>query len=78
MNTEKAKDDVEWRVTRIENSLQHPLIEPEKSPKERDQFWQDFESKDFKYIAKKYGGLAPLWRKAARKAKRVVKKIIGK
>ena len=75
---EKAKDDVEWRETRIEDSMQHPLIEPEKRPKERDQFWKDFESKDFLYIAKKYGGLTPLWRKAVRKAKSVVEKILGK
>ena len=75
---EKAKNDVEWRETRIEDSMQHPLIEPEKRPKERDQFWQDFESKDFSYIAKKYGGLTPLWRKAARKAKRLLKGLISK
>lgn len=75
---EKAKGDVEWRETRIEDSMQHPLIEPEKRPQERDKFWQDFESKDFSYIAKKYGGLVPLWRKVARKVKRLLKGLISK
>lgn len=75
---EKAKNDVQWRETKIEDSMQHPLIEPEKRPKERDQFWQDFESKYFSYIAKKYGGMIPLWRKAARKVKRLLKGLISK
>ena len=75
---EKVKNDVEWQETRIEDSMQPPLKAPFPRPKERDVFWKEFKTKDFSYIAKKYGGLTPLWRKIARKAKRVVKNIIGK
>lgn len=75
---EKVKNYVEWRETRIEDSMQPPLKAPFPRPKERDVFWKEFKTKNFSYIAKKYGGLTPLWRKIARKAKRVVKNIIGK
>lgn len=75
---EKAKINIEWRQTRIEDSMQPPLKAPFPRPKERNQFWKDFNNKDFSYIAKKYGGLIPLWRKAARKVKRLIKNLIYK
>ena len=74
---EKILDEVKgkliWRETRIEDSMQPPLKAPFPKPETREQFWKDFENKDFSYIAKKYGGLAPLWYKAIRKIKRLVK-----
>ena len=75
---ENAKSVVDWKATSIETSMQNALRISYPEPETRDQFWKDFESKDFTYIAKKYGGLTPLWRKAARKAKRIVKKVLGK
>ncbi|SCP96221.1 Coenzyme F420 hydrogenase/dehydrogenase, beta subunit C-terminal domain [Anaerobium acetethylicum] len=75
---EKAKNDIVWYKTRIEDSMQHPLIEPEKVPDERNQFWKDFENKDFSYIARKYGNYTPLWRRTLRKAKHLIKKVLGK
>lgn len=75
---EKTKSEVEWKKTRIEDSMQPPLKAPFPRPITRDQFWKDFEEKDFSYIIKKYGGQIPMWRKAVRKAKRVIKKRMGK
>lgn len=72
---EKAKNDVEWRETRIEDSMQPPLKAPFPKPKEREQFWKDFESKDFSYIVKKYGTIKKpsLLRRCARKVRRMLK-----
>ena len=70
---DEVKDKLIWRETRIEDSMQPPLKAPFPKPETREQFWKDFENKDFSYIAKKYGGLAPLWYKAIRKIKRLVK-----
>lgn len=75
---DEVKDKLVWKRTRIEDSMQPPLKAPFPKPKTREHFWKDFENKDFSYIAKKYGGLTPLWRKAARKAKRIIKKMLGK
>ena len=50
-------------------------------PKKAHDFLTDLDNLTFSECLKKYGGYPvpiPLWRKAARKAKRVVKKIIGK
>ena len=80
MYFDKAKSDVEWVKTRIEDSMQPPLIEPFPKPKTRDQFWKDFEEKDFSFIAKKYGTerKSSILRRIARKAKRLIKKLLGK
>lgn len=77
---EKVKNDVDWRDTRIEDSMQPPLKAPFPRPKERDGFWKDLESKDFSYIAKKYGTIkkSSLLRRCVGKAKQIVKKIIGR
>lgn len=70
---DKVKDKLVWKETRIEDSLQPPLKAPFPKPESRDKFWKDFENKDFSYIAKKYGGIAPLWYKAIRKIKKIIK-----
>lgn len=77
---EKAKNDVEWRETRIEDSMQPPLKAPFPRPKERDVFWKELKTKDFSFIAKKYGIVKKpsLLRRCAGKAKRIAKKIIGR
>lgn len=73
---EAVRDKLVWKQTRIEDSMQPPLKAPFPKPETRDQFWRDFQIKDFSYIAKKYGGLTPLWRKVTRKAKQGIKVIL--
>ncbi len=51
-----VKNEVEWKQTRLEDSMQPPLKAPFPKPIEREQFWSDFSNKSFGYIAKKYGG----------------------
>ncbi|WP_195599811.1 Coenzyme F420 hydrogenase/dehydrogenase, beta subunit C-terminal domain [Longibaculum muris] len=51
----KVKKQLVWKKTKIEDSMQPPLISPFPIPKSRTQFWNDFESTDFRYIVKKYG-----------------------
>lgn len=50
------KDQVKWKETRLEDSMQTPLIAPFPEPENRKNFWSDFENRNFDYIAKKYGG----------------------
>lgn len=49
-----VNDTIRCKSTRIEDSMQMPLKAPFPRPKERDQFWNDFEKCSFTYIAKKY------------------------
>lgn len=53
----KARESLNWRSTKIEDSMQRVFIKPYERPKMRGQFWKDFKRKDFKYIAAKYGGI---------------------
>lgn len=69
---EKAKDTVIWKQTNIEDSMQPPLIAPFPKPEDREKFWKDIHEKRFSYIAKKYGGQVPLWKKIARRVKRII------
>ena len=77
---DEVKDKLIWKETRIEDSLQPPLKAPFPKPETREQFWRDFENKDFSYIAKKYGTIkkTSLVRRVARKAKHLVNKMLGK
>lgn len=52
---ERVKRNLTWKETRIEDSVQPPLVSPFERPKERERFWIDFRKKNFDYIAKKYG-----------------------
>lgn len=74
---ERVKDVITWKETKIENSMQPPLIAPLPKPGNRGQFWKDFRKRDFAYIAKVYGGNLPIWEKAIRKIYRTFKKIIS-
>lgn len=51
------KDRVRWQETSLEDSMQPPLIAPFPEPENRENFWNDFEYRNFDYIAKKYGGI---------------------
>ncbi len=53
---ELIKNDLVFRETKIDDSMQPPLVAPFPKPSSRDDFWKDFLSKDFDYIARKYGG----------------------
>ncbi len=52
----KIKENINWKSTKIEDSMQPPLRAPFPRPNKRDVFWEDLRVKDFGYIAKKYGG----------------------
>lgn len=53
---EQAKEQLIWKQTRLEDSLQPPLKAPFPKPDNRETFWFDFRNKPFEYVAKKYGG----------------------
>lgn len=59
---EEVRDKLVIQSTRIEDSMQPPLKAPFPRPDTRDQFWHDFENKNFTYIAKKYGDFGTLSR----------------
>ncbi|MFR2776310.1 MAG: Coenzyme F420 hydrogenase/dehydrogenase, beta subunit C-terminal domain [Anaerostipes sp.] len=69
---ESVRDDIHWKETRLEDSMQPPLIAPFPKPDNREQFWNDFISKKFQYIANKYAdaGVVNLLKKVLRKIKR--------
>lgn len=50
------KEKLMWKETKIEDSMQPPLIEPFPKPIDRIEFWDDLNKKNFNYIATKYGG----------------------
>ena len=52
---ETVKNQLIFKQTKIEDSLQPPLKAPFPKPANRETFWSDFESKSFDFIAKKYG-----------------------
>lgn len=51
---ERVKDNLLYKETKIEDSMQRAFIEPEKRPPNRDIFWKDFHSHGFAYIRDKY------------------------
>ena len=61
VNTEKGMkifktvtELLDIRETKIEDSIQQPFIEPFAIPKERAEFWKDYEELSFDWIVKKY------------------------
>ncbi|MGN1132667.1 MAG: Coenzyme F420 hydrogenase/dehydrogenase, beta subunit C-terminal domain [Ruminococcus sp.] len=53
---DNVKDMLKYKKTGIEDSMQSALKAPFKKPDEREQFWKDFATHDFEFIAKNYGG----------------------
>ena len=45
----------------IEDCMQKPLIEPYDRPIGREQFWEDYKTKSFSEIARKYGNDTFVW-----------------
>lgn len=52
---DKISASLEYRVCKIEDSMQPALKAPFSEPENRSKFWKDFRTKDFGYIVKKYG-----------------------
>ncbi len=71
---EEIKSSVEWRQTRLEDSIRPSMTHPFPKPKFRDRFWEDFYSKPFRYTAKKYGGYG-LGSRIKRKAREAVGRL---
>ena len=70
---EELKENLEYRNTRIEDSMQPALKQPFSRPASRQKFWNDFRTKPFSYIAKTYGTLS-----CTQKIKRKLKKYLKK
>ena len=77
---EKVKEELIWKQTKLEDSMQPPLKAPFPKPDSREQFWSDFENKSFEYVAKKYGGIGLKndAKSFLRKIKRKIKKLVSK
>lgn len=77
---ELVKEQLIWKETQLENSLQPPLKAPFPKPENREKFWRDFRTQPFGYIAKEYGGIGlknntkVFLKKVKRKIKRLVVK----
>lgn len=71
-----VKEQIKWKETRLEDSMQPPLKTPFPEPESRDDFWRDFENRDFDYIAKKYGGVGTK-NKIKRCLGKIKRKLIG-
>ncbi len=70
---EKIKDVVEWCETRIEDSMQPPLVGPFAAPPKRAQGMHDLISLPFEKVAVRYGGHG-LIKSIKRKIKKIIKK----
>lgn len=74
----QVRNQLIWKQTKLEDSLQPPLKAPFPKPKNRKLFWNDFRNKTFEYVAKKYGGIGlkndtkTFWKKLKRKIKKLV------
>lgn len=77
----RIKDNIVYQESDKYNCKQPRLVSPASKPKDRNQFWSDIEKKGIDYCLENYKEkevTIPLWRKVGRKAKRIVKKIIGR
>lgn len=70
---ESVKENIIYKECRIEQSMQPPLRKPFEAPKDREAFWTDYRSRNFDYIADKYGKI-----KYSAKVKFKIKKILRK
>lgn len=58
---EGCMDHIHVIQTSIEDCMQKPLIEPYDRPIGREQFWEDYKTKSFSEIARKYGNDTFVW-----------------
>lgn len=73
---EVVKTDINWKETRLADSMQPPLKAPFPEPDNRVIFWSDFSSRSFDYVAKKYAG-AGFINKVKRGLVKIKRKMIG-
>lgn len=73
---ENVRNNLQWKATHIEDSMQTPLKAPFPKPQNRNEFWKDLGAKDFKFIAKKYGGYG-LQNKIQRKIGALKRKLLN-
>lgn len=73
---DSVKNVLKYKETRIEDSMQPPLIAPFEKPLEREQFWSEFANKGFDYVAKKYGG-AGVANRIKRHLRKIKRKLVG-
>lgn len=52
---EEVKSSIKWCPTKIEDSMQPPLIKAYSPPANREEFWNDMSRENFDIVAKKYG-----------------------
>ena len=72
---ETVKEQLRWKATRLEDSMQPPLKAPFPEPENRKQFWSDFGSRNFDYISQKYGG-AGIGNKVRRGLRKIKRKLV--
>lgn len=79
LNTKKGMDmfelvseKLQYKQTRIEDSMQPSLYESFPIPDNRERFWNDFYNKPFSYMVRKYGK-----NKWIKRVKRKVKEMLG-
>ena len=70
---DKTEDNMFIKPLKTEDVLQPDLKEPFPEPEDRDVFWQEYRTKSFGYIARKYGRYG-----ADRTPKMLVKRAVGK
>lgn len=75
---DECKENLVWKQTRIEYSIQPPLKAPFARPDNRDAFWKDLQTEDFEIVAKHYGeyGQINAVKKKARDLKRQIARIV--
>ena len=71
-----VKKSIKWKETRLEDSMQSPMKAPFPEPRNRKNLWRDFSTKNFEFIAKKYGeyGLMNKLKRGVRKLTRKLSK----
>lgn len=70
-----VKDQLRWKKTKLEDSMQEPLKAPFPAPNNRKNFWNDFLNGSFNYAAKKYGG-AGIGNKFKRGLRKIKRKLV--
>lgn len=72
---DSIKGNVEWKQTKLEDSMQTPLYKPFPKPDDREKFWKDFSENSFEYIARKYGGFS-LIKRIKERVKKTIKAVV--
>lgn len=73
---ESVKDCLIWKETRMEDSMQPPLISPFPKPEIRGEFWKDVNSRHFSYVVKKYATV-PFRTRIIKMIKQKVKNLVN-